>query len=174
MSSERRKTSKEQPAIPACLYVSGCSLLLAGFNGEYVRDCSKDIPMWRRARSVFLGIPILPTVIKQHNGRWRLCTDDGESECWYSLERDPTGLPIGWWKSGIFVSTVPNLVGDSLRSYGTPFFCASLFAGLSLFLATKVIPPMVTFVANHYQRELIVPVWAMVSLCVFLILCGRV
>ena len=61
---------------PKCLYVRGANILLAGFNGEYVR---RDMACWHRAEHDYFGFAIRPVEIAfDGDGIWVLRSTDSE------------------------------------------------------------------------------------------------
>src|SRR6478752_803397 len=86
------------------IYVSGCPLLLDGFNGEYIRAGNNEV--WRRHTHTLLGIPIRPMAIASYKGKWILVADDGFGTVFY--ESNPSPTPIGTWEGGIKVSEQPE------------------------------------------------------------------
>lgn len=96
-------TKRTEPSIPPVLYVSGCSLLLAGFNGEYFAITNDNGEIrWMRPVHTFLGITIRPTVILFDVQRnvWLLQSDDFWDYEFYHTHGQYNVPPIGRWTNG--------------------------------------------------------------------------
>lgn len=95
--------NRAEPVVPAILYVSGCSLHLAGFNGEYyaIINDEGEIRWWRPVHT-FLGFTMRSTILTFDDQRnvWLLRSNDFLDYEFYYTPGRYNVPPIGSWTNG--------------------------------------------------------------------------
>lgn len=144
--------------LPRKIYVSGASIFLAGYNGEYSLQPGQAAT-YRRPEHFLCGVFISPSFIEHVDGEWILCRKDPYRTRFYS-----NGNLLGRWSTGITVCEQPRPLLDALNSYGIVAFCSLAAMSFALFAATRIVPRAVEFVTVHANDP--VPLW-LVALGVF-------
>lgn len=154
----------ENSNLPDSIFVSGMSILLAAWNGEYKRVA--DSRRYARASHSFWGIPISASYI-DFDGDWILFSEGFSGRKVFDRQaQDLETGPLGVWASGITVCAEPHLLTDWIRSYGA--VSAMVFTALSfaMFTAIQIVPRVLDFARDHAYDEF--PAWQ-ICICFFLL-----
>jgi hypothetical protein len=150
-----KRDSVGETKLPKKIYVSGASIFLAGYNGEY--SWSQKTKSYYRPEHFLAGIFISPSWIEFDGQDWILCRKEPYRVCFYSNEK-----LLGHWSTGITVCDQARPFADVVNSYGVAVIGSLSVVSVALFAAAQIAPRVFAFCAAHANDQL--PLWLVLCL----------